>query len=57
MGGTEPVKPAKPLTPKDNAEFEKLIGKIRAFEKKLIESPLETSQDKTEDNPTSLPRT
>ncbi len=47
-GGTEPVKPLRSLTPGDKAEFEKLIGEIRAFE---------TSQDKTEENPTPLTRT
>ena len=55
-GGTEPVKPERPLTPKDNAEFETLIGKIRTFEEKLTDSPSETLQDETEDNTAHLTR-
>ncbi len=47
-GRTEPVKPIRSLTPGDKAEFEKLIGEIRAFE---------TSQDESEENPTPLTRT
>ena len=56
-GGTEPVIPARPLSPRDHAEFEKLIGEMRAFEEKLMDSPSETSQGKTEDHPIRLTRT
>ncbi len=49
-GGTGPVKPPKPLTPRDHAEFEKLIGEMRAFEEKLMDSHSETSPDNTEDH-------
>ncbi len=56
-GGTEPVKPSRPLTPRDHAEFEKLIGEMRAFEEKLMDSASETSQEKTEINRTHLTRT
>ena len=55
-GGTGPVKPPRPLTPRDHAEFEKLIGEMRAFEEKLMDSPSETSQDKGESNPIRLTR-
>ncbi len=56
-GGTEPVKPVRPLTPEDNAEFEKLIGEIRTFEERLMDSPSETSQDETKDHTAPLTRT
>ncbi len=55
-GGTGPVIPARPLTVKDNAEFQKLIGEMRAFEEKLMDPASETSQETTEINRTHLTR-
>jgi len=56
-GGTGPVIPARPLSPRDNAEFEKLIGEIRTFEEKLMDSPSETSQGKTKNHTIRFTRT
>ena len=56
-GATEPVKPVRPLTPGDNAEFEKLIGEIRTFEERLMDSSSETPQDETKDKTAHLTRT
>lgn len=55
-GSTGPVKPPRPLTSKDNAEFQKLIGEMRAFEEKLMDPASETSQEKTEIKRTHLTR-
>ena len=56
-GGTEPVKSVRPLTPGDKAEFERLIGEIRTFEERLMDSPAETPQDESEDKKAYLTRT